>query len=241
MFKNIVPLNKDRHAKTCISEIKDFGFVSELHIAYVTLHEFARAAAIFPIVFLEDKEKDEFRPVVLMGLSQGENLFVSADGKWNASYVPAIIRRYPFALAPQPDSDEFLVCLDEDSDLVSETEGSALFDEAGAPTQVIENVKRYLTELQQMDTITHGFCKFLAEHNMFTPLNIKVRDDAEMKNISGCYVINEARLNSLSDELFIEIKNKQYLPAIYAHLVSLAQTERLVKFKDERVAALKLN
>ena len=35
MFKNIVPLNKDRHAKTKIKEITDFGFVSQLHIAYV--------------------------------------------------------------------------------------------------------------------------------------------------------------------------------------------------------------
>jgi hypothetical protein len=236
MFKNIVPLNKDRHAKTRIKEITDFGFVSQLHIAYVTLHEFARAAAIFPIVFLEDKAKDEFRPVVLMGLNAGENLFVSADGKWNASYVPAIIRRYPFALAPKPDSNEYLVCLDEDSQLLSETEGNALFDDKGEPTQVIENVKRYLTELQQMDAITNAFCKFLAEHNMFTPLNIKVRDDAEMKSINGCYVINEQRLNGLSDERFLEIKHKQYLPAVYAHLVSLAQTERLVKFKDERVA-----
>jgi len=235
MFKNIVPLNKDRHAKTRIKEIADFGFVSQLHIAYITLHEFARAAAIFPIVFLEDKAKDEFRPVVLMGLNAGENLFVSADGKWNASYVPAIIRRYPFALAPKPDSNEYLVCLDEDSQLLSETEGNALFDANGEPTQVIENVKRYLTELQQMDGITNAFCKFLAEHNMFTPLNIKVRDDAEMKSINGCYVINEQRLNGLSDERFLEIKHKQYLPAVYAHLVSLAQTERLVKFKDERV------
>jgi hypothetical protein len=57
-----------------------------------------------------------------------------------------------------------------------------------------------------------------------------------MKSIGGCYVINEQRLNSLSDELFLEIKHKQYLPAVYAHLVSLAQTERLVKLKDERVA-----
>ncbi len=236
MFKNIVPLNKDRHAKTRIKEITDFGFVSQLHIAYVTLHEFARAAAIFPIVFLEDKAKDEFRPVVLMGLNPGENLFVSADGKWNASYVPAIIRRYPFALAPKPDTTEYLVCLDEDSQLLSQTEGNALFDDKGEPTQVIENVKRYLTELQQMDTITNQFCKFLAANNMFTPLNIKVRDDAEMKNISGCYVINEQRLNSLSDERFLEIRTKQYLPAVYAHLVSLAQTERLVKFKDERIA-----
>ena len=42
-----------------------------------------------------NKIKDEFRPVALMGLNAGENLFVAADGKWQSSYVPAIIRRYP--------------------------------------------------------------------------------------------------------------------------------------------------
>ena len=38
--------------------------------------EFARAASIFPIVFLEDKEKDEFRPVVLLGLNAGSSVFL---------------------------------------------------------------------------------------------------------------------------------------------------------------------
>ncbi len=112
-----------------------------------------------------------------------------------------------------------------------------MFDANGEPTQVIENVKRYLSELQQMDTLTRSFCSFLSEHNMFTPLNLRVRDSSKVKNISGCYVINEERLNNLSDELFLEIKNKRYLPAVYAHLISLAQTERLVKMQDEAMAA----
>ena len=112
-----------------------------------------------------------------------------------------------------------------------------VFDEKGEPTKVIENVKRYLSELQQMDVLTRGFCAFLKEQNMFTPLNLRVRDNAKVKNISGCYVINEERLNNLSDERFLEIKNKRYLPALYAHLISLAQTERLVKLQEDAAAA----
>ena len=237
MFEKVVPVNKDTHAQTKIKEISTFEFASKFHIAYVTMQEFPRAAAIFPIVFLEDKEKDEFRPVVLLGLNVGQNLFVDADGKWQASYVPAIIRRYPFALTPRGDDGQYIVCIDEASSLVSTTEGSALFDEKGQPTQVIENVKRYLSELQQMDLLTRGFCAFLKEQNMFTPLNLRVRDNAKVKNISGCYVINEERLNNLSDERFLEIKNKRYLPALYAHLISLAQTERLVKLQEDTPAA----
>ncbi|MDP4836004.1 MAG: SapC family protein [Burkholderiales bacterium] len=237
MPQNIVPINAERHASKKIKESKGFDFASEFHIAYVTMHEFARAASIFPIVFLEDKQKDQFRPVVLMGLNAGENLFVDESGQWQASYVPAIIRRYPFALSPAGSDGRYVVCIDEGSPQVSDTEGSSLFDENGKPTQVIENVKRYLGELQQMDGLTNEFAEFLSANNMLTPLNMRVRDNDKVKNLTGCYVVNEERLNNLSDQKFLEIRAKNYLPPLYAHLISLAQTERLVKLQDDRIAA----
>ena len=233
MFKKVVPVNQERHARKKIKPVENFKFASDFHIAYLTMHEFVRAAAIYPLVFIEDKEKDEFRPVAMLGLDAGENLFIGASGKWEASYIPAIIRRYPFALSHVGEDKRYLVCIDEESDLVSDTEGSPMFSETGEPTQVIENVKKYLSELQQMDALTQEFCKFLSEHNLFVPLNMRVRQDDKIKNISGCYVINEERLNNLSDELFIEVRNKRYLPPIYAQLTSLSQIERLVMLKDE--------
>lgn len=233
MFKSVVPINQERHAKKKIKQVEGFGFASNFHIAYVTMHEFVRAAAIYPIVFIEDKSKDEFRPVALMGLDAGENLFVDADGKWQASYIPAIMRRYPFALSSEGPEGRYLVCIDEESELVSDTEGSPLFNEKGEPTEVIENVKRYLSELQQMDVLTRDFCKFLAAHNLFVPLNMRVRESDTMKNISGCYVVNEERLNNLSDELFLEVRNKRYLAPVFAQLTSLSQIERLVMLKQE--------
>ena len=237
MFEKVTPVNKDTHAQKRVKEITSFDFASKFHIAYITLQEFTRAASIYPIVFLEDKAKDEFRPVVMLGLTPGVNVFVDAGGRWQASYIPAVIRRYPFTLAPGGTDDQFIVCIDEASSLVSETEGSALFDIAGTPTQVIDNVKRYLSELQQMEVSTHAFCAFLAKHNMFTPLNMRVRESAGVKDIAGCYVLNEERLNNLSDELFLEIRAKRYLPAVYAHLMSLAQTERLVKLREDSPTA----
>ncbi len=238
MFERIAPINRERHAKLRIRDITSFGFASRFHITYVTLHEFARAASVYPLVFVEDKEKDEFRPVALLGLDAGDNLFVGEDGKWEASYVPAIIRRYPFALASTNEDGRFTICIDEGSDLVSETEGAALFDDQGEPTQVVENVKRYLGELQQMDTLTREFTRHLKAQNMLTPLNMRVRDDDKVKNIAGCYVLNEERLNNLSNEAFAELRAKRYLPAIYAQLISLAQIERLVGLKERRKTPL---
>lgn len=206
MFKKLVPLNRETHATLKVK----------------------------PIVFLEDKEKDEFRPVVLLGLEAGENLFLNEDGSWKASFVPAIIRRYPFALARLgEEADQFTVCLDEESDFVNQKDGDALFDEDGEPTEVVENVKRYLGEMQQMEAFTQQFCHFLSEHNLFNPLNMRVRYGSAMRNITGCYVINEERLYNLSDKLFLEIRDKRYLAPMFSHLTSLAQIERLARFKED--------
>jgi len=234
MYKSLVPINKARHEGKKVKQVQGFDFASGFHIASIMVHEFARAASLYPVVFLEDKDQDSFRPVVLMGLDAGENLYVGADGKWQASYIPAIIRRYPFALASTGEQDKFTVCIDEGSDLISDSEGVPLFNEQGEPAEALENVKRYLGELQQMDAFTGEFCKYMVANNMLTPLNMRVRQADQVKNINGCYVINEERLNGLSVERFAELRDKRYLPAVYAHLLSLAQIERLMTLKDER-------
>ena len=237
MFEQIVPVALERHRHKKVRNTTQFDYAAGFHIAYVTVHEFARAAATYPIVFLEDKPNDGFRPVVLLGLQPGENLFLGADGAWNASYIPAMIRRYPFALSKGTEENRFVVCVDEASTLLSDTEGAPMFDEKGEPTQVIENVKRYLSELQQMDMLTQQFSHFLLSNNLLTPLNMRVNATAQARNITGCYVINEERLNAFSDALFLEVRAKGFLPAMYAHLMSLPQIERLVQLSKAKTGA----
>lgn len=234
MFQNIVPITLDQHRNKKIKPITNFDFAANFNLASIMVHEFSRASSTYPIVFLEDKERDEFRPVVLLGLETGTNLFVK-EGKWDASYIPAIIRRYPFALAKVDETGErYTVCLDNDSDLISNDEGLALFNDKGEPEEMMERVKQYLSELQQMERFTQDFCHFLGEHNLFTPLNMKVRQGDEIKDITGCYVINEERLNGFSNDTFLRIREKNFLPPIYAHLVSLAQIERLLKLDEDK-------
>jgi hypothetical protein len=64
-----------------------------------------------------------------------------------------------------------------------------------------------------------------------------LRDNDKVKTISGCFVVNEQRLDKLPDERFLEIRSRRFLPAVHAHLISLAQTERLVKLQEGLPAA----
>lgn len=238
MFKNITPITVEKHKNTKVKQIDNFEFAKEINMASIMVHEFSRAASIYPIVFIEDKQNDVFKPVVLFGFEEGENLFVDNENKWKSSYIPAIIRRYPFALAKTDENGRFTVCIDESSSFVNKKEGQALFKDE-KPAEVMERVKKYLAELQQMDAFTDEFCKFMVSKNMFTPLNMKIRVSNEIKNISGAYIINEERLNSLSDETYLEMRNKKYIPVIYSQLSSLSQIERLMGFKDEKLLVTK--
>lgn len=238
MFKQVVPITKERHEKIKVKAIENFQFVKNINMASIMVHEFSRAASVYPIIFVEDKQKDKFKPVVLLGLEEGENLFVQGD-KWQASYIPAIIRRYPFALAKMEEEGRFAVCIDEKSEYVNKKEGQSLFEKNGEPAEIMERVKRYLAELQQMDLFTDACCKYLGEKNMFTPLNMKVRIGNELKNITGGYIVNEERLNSLSDETFLEMRNNKYIPVVYAHLSSISQIERLLNFKEKKTISAK--
>lgn len=234
MFKKLVPLNRDRHARTRIQDARHFGFAAGLHVTHLTVPEFPRAAPLYPIVFVE--HGDAFLPMALVGLLEGENLFVDADGRWDAGYIPAVVRRYPFALATTSAQGQYTVCIDEDSPLVGEAEGQALFDSRGEPTAVVENVKRYLAELQQMDEQTQQFSAWLQAHNMLVPLSISLREQGSVRQIAGCYQVNEERLNTLSDPLFLALRSQRFLPAVYAHLLSLAQVDRLVALRATRQA-----
>jgi hypothetical protein len=147
-----------------------------------------------------------------------------------------MIRRYPFALSRGDREGRYVVCIDEGSDLLSETEGSPLFDAEGRPTELIENVKRYLTELQQMDHATREFVDFLAARELLTPLSMRIATGDRTRNVTGCYVVNEEKLDAFDDGFFLELRRRRYLPAIYAHLMSLPQIERLVQLRKDREA-----
>jgi hypothetical protein len=239
MFEKMVPLSVERHRNHRVRHSTNLKFAAPFHIAYLTSHEFMRAGAVYPIVFVQDPADWGFRSVALMGLSAGENLFVDQTGRWLASYIPAMIRRYPFALSKEENSDRYLVCVDEGCKLLNEKEGAPLFNSDGQPSEVIENVKRYLSELQASDALTRQMTEFLVEHDLLVPLNLRVNAASELRKITGCFIISEERFNALSDEVVVEMRHRGFLAPAYAHLMSLPQIERLVELSKRRAEEAK--
>ncbi len=238
MFKKIVLLNSQFHAGKKLLPVNSFKFAEKSHIVSLVVNEFTVASSVYPIVFVKDG--DMLKPFALLGLKKDENLFVGNDGRWQAEYIPAIIRRNPFIAGKTEGRDDLALCIDEDSEFLSDEDGEPLFDADGKPTQVIENAKKYLSDLHNNNELTNQFCRELANWELLSPLNIQIQkkvkgqEDNLSLNIEGCFGVSEKNFNALSDEVFLEIRKRGALPLIYAHLISLAQTGRLARLQRER-------
>ncbi|MDP5142831.1 SapC family protein [Rheinheimera baltica] len=225
--QKIVPLDKNHHATTKINNTNVFSHISDEHMLPVVVHEFAVAGAEFPIVFI--KNNDTYQPVAMLGLAAKQNLFLQ-DNKWQALYVPRAVRHYPLLLVrDQADNERLLIGLDESSERVGSDEGFELFNADGSESEFLTQRKQQMAEYVDMGQRTRTFVERLVSleliHEQVLTLNVNNED----RRINGIFLVDEKKLNELSDDVFLELRKNGYLAAIYAQLMSLQHTQKLVK------------
>lgn len=226
---SIKAINSSSHGKVKIKSNPNFIQSKDKHFAPVVVQEFIGASQEFPIVFVKDTETGQLNAVALLGLKPKNNLFFSEEA-WQASYVPQALTLYPFLVHQKEGSDNAFLCLDEDSPLVNETTGESLFDKNGTQNEWLTAKGEAIVDYVEKKEITQSFIKLLLAKELLTPqtLNLKLENEQEY-TLGGLYVIDEKKLNTLSDEDFIELRRTGALSAIYASLMSMQRINQLVR------------
>ena len=234
MTSSIRTLSYENHNLIKIQHSNDYQHAKDQQVVPLIVHEFARASAEMPIVFVKNADTGEFQSVALLGLIPNENLFYSEE-KWLSAYLPALISHHPFALMPsQNDENQLQMVIKEDSHLVSKTQGNALFDDEGNETEYLEKRKNAIGLYFENSRITKAFTKQLSDKSLLSQQNLSLELNGEKIAINGVYLVDEKALNSLSDEDFLELRKKGFLAPIYNHLGSLHQLSRLAKLKSAK-------
>ncbi|MFT4887927.1 MAG: hypothetical protein ACJAY7_001171 [Pseudohongiellaceae bacterium] len=230
-----VPLQNDKHANLKTTQSGDYTRHKERHLIPIIAQDFFTLAAEFPVVFVKNNEAGEFIPVAVMSLREGQNLYCATE-EWQAQVVPLSFNNAPFSIArTDPEGEQFVVLIDEESPMLGETDGEPLFKEGGEKTEYLEKRIESLLHVAQQVQQTQAICKLFEEKNLFTTNQVQLqhRPDGKTYNIDGIYTINETALNELSDEDVLELRSKGLLSMIYAHLTSLQQLRRLSKMQYE--------
>jgi hypothetical protein len=218
-----VPINRSRHTGKAWRRFQSYGFASEQDIIPLAGAEFGRAAAAMPIAFVQ--QSGGYVPVAVMSPIARRNFFIGPAGQWLGTYVPAALRFYPFRLLKPEGSEGSLLCIDEDSGLVVDTDGTAedFFDAEGIPSPVIKAVRDFLSEIERTRTLTDRAVAAAAETGLIQPwpLSVKVADQTALLN--GIFRIDEAAMNALDDADFFNLRKLGSLPLAYMQLLSMAR------------------
>ncbi|MFZ5609828.1 MAG: SapC family protein [Pseudomonadota bacterium] len=225
LYGNVVPVNAAQHGALKLAAKPDFSFARTTHILPVLVEEFSLAQRYFPILFAPEGEA---YPMVLVGLREGENLFIDDKGEWRrASYVPGYLRRYPFILARRDaNSQEFGLCMDDTAKRLNKEAGEPLF--AGdQPSDYLKSALEFCRRFEESAQQTRLFCRLLNENNLLRSGEVSLNVNGKPVKYDGFRMIDEKKLAALPDATLATFAKNGALTAIHAHLFSLAAFQNL--------------
>ena len=204
---------------------RPFDFARNTRAVPVTVPEFQVAQKSFPIIF---SALDNPMPLAVVGKTDDINLFVDADGNWEpGAYIPAYVRRYPFALATRSE-DQFVVVVDRAADSVSDEPEQPFFD----GDKVTPETQTLIDFCGQYDAETRATARFgvrLRELELLTGQQVSRKNPAGQDEVIANYVaVDVDKLNQLDGAAVEELFRNGYLSAIFAHLFSLENWQRVL-------------
>jgi hypothetical protein len=224
-YNAIEPLNATQHGRMKVRPIEKSPQIAQTHAIPVTVDEFGLAQRHFPIVF---SIGDNPIPIALMGLNEGVNVFLDAEGRAldQTMYIPAYIRRYPFLLARlSPESDELSLCFDPTSGAVSETEdGEPLFD-GDQPSAATKAILEFCEQFETAGQRTSAFMDELQKSGMLMDGEVAIQPEGYDQPFvyRGFQMVDEEKVRELRGDELRKMNQNGMLPLLFGHLFSLSQ------------------
>ncbi len=221
-YGGLEPLSSSVHGSYRSRSSDRAPFLATNHAVPITIDEFVAVQRHFPIVFSVGENPV---PLALMGLNEGVNVFVDAEGKPTGEmYLPAYVRRYPFMLARlQPDAQELSLCFDPTSGLIGDFEdGEPLFAD-GKPSETTNNVLKFCEEFELSAQRSSAFMKELQDSGLLIDGEASVQvPGAEQPFIyRGFQMVAEEKFRELRGDELRKMNQNGMLQLILAHLFSL--------------------
>ncbi|OQW44055.1 MAG: multidrug transporter [Proteobacteria bacterium SG_bin6] len=235
-YNQLEPLSSQAHADFRTKRMDRAPFLVGQHAIPVTVDEFALVQRFMPIVF---SSGDDPIPLALMGLNEGVNVFIDAEGKLIEQnfYVPAYIRRYPFLLARlTPDAQELSLCFDPTYEGVGAfDEGEPLFN-GTEPSELTKNILQFNETFETAGMRTQQFMVELKESGLLTEGEVTIQPEGSEQPFvyRGFQMVDENKLRDLRGDQLRKMSQNGMLPLLYAHLFSLALMREIFQRQLDR-------
>ncbi len=222
-----VLLNNIDHRDLRVITRRGAAFGDDVMSATTFPAEFRQLQAHYPIVFRKTADGTGFDAVALLGLQEGQNLFLTADGRWDAPCMPLAIERLPFYIGR--DREELVVHVDIDSPRLSRSEGEAVFLPQGGSSEFLQRMTSVLLAIHEGLQGTPAFVQALLAHDLLEPFVFEATlADGRRCRVAGHYTVHEERLSALDGPALAALSRAGHLQAAYMALASMSQLPALV-------------
>ena len=245
LHKKPVALDRVAHRTLKLrTELDNLAAAAALNGFFVTAGEFAEVCKEYPILFIsagtDPQGRAQVAPMAVFGLARGENLFYDPSNTerfWRARYVPAMLRAYPFAMAPV-DGQQYAMAIDEAWHGFSQTEGEALFDAQGEPTPYLERLRGMVEKIEEDVERTRQIGVKLMEMKLLEPkrFDATLPGGAPLK-VDGFFGLDEKRINALTEAEVMELHRTGLMGLLHAHQISLTNMAVLIERRMAVVGA----
>lgn len=235
IYETAVPLNAGRHGDVSLDAQPTYAFSAGINAVPLMAVELMRAADEYAVVFTAGN--DDVMPAAVLGIRSDQNLYLSADAQWQATYIPAFIRRYPFVFSASTDGQTLTLCIDETHSGVNrEGRGQRLFDDERQPSTYTQDVLKFLQDYQMQFERTRLFGRRLKDLGLLEPMQAEVTTpDGSKLKLGGFMAVSREKLRSLEPAALAAMAATDELELVYLHLHSMRNFERM---KDRLVNSM---
>jgi hypothetical protein len=236
----LVELSRSEHRELRIRADLVEASAASHHLIPIVVSEFRKAATQYPIVFAKNPETGRFAPYVLSGLGLEENLFWSGT-ELDVAYVPLNVRRQPFYVgtdaAPSAPATNVL-CIDLDSPCLDASGTKTLVDADGSDSAYLKEILAILSELVVGKKATEQFIATALSLDLLAPITLDiVLDDGTPLQVQGLYGLDEEKFRQLDAGELARLWTSGYLELFYAVMIASGQIFKLIRLKNQRMAA----
>jgi len=225
IYKSAVAVSRTVHHDCFVDIGSNFAFTADINSVPLMAIEFPQAASEYAIVF--GGSEADLTPAAILGVRSNENLFLGENGSWQARYIPAFVRRYPFVFSHA--EEKFVLCVDEEfSGFNREGRGHRLFNEDGSSSEYVDGILKFLQDYQAQFLTTQRFCHRIRDLGLLEPMTAQVTLTSGLPlSLGGFMAVNRDKLKALPAETISEMAKTDELELIYMHLNSLRNFDHL--------------
>ena len=234
-MSKMAPLDNVRHAALRLRRGHGARFGEAVNQVAVFASEFAAVQREYPILFARLPD-GQLQALAILGFDRDENLFLDGE-RWDAAYVPALLRRGPFAVGGGNGEATVHVDLAHPRVAAEDEDGEPVFKPHGGDAPALEAAVEALRALHAGTAAGPTMTALFDELGLVESVRLEVQlAEHSTIDFDGYLAVTQDKIDRLDGVALARLSEAGLLDVAVFAAASLGTMPRLIARKQRKLA-----